>query len=124
MTTSFEIRVEGELSKPTLHRLKCAHCVATEQTMLRIEATPAALQELVNTCSQRGLTIERIVRVDAPLTAPGAARAGIPESAETQFATPPDRINPPVHGQLAQDPPHVGLHGVDRQEQLAGNLLG
>lgn len=63
MTTSFEIRVEGELARPTLHSLGCAHCVAGPQTVLRIEATPTALQELVNACSQQGMSIESIVRV-------------------------------------------------------------
>jgi len=64
MTTAYEIRVVGELTPPTLHSLGCAHCLAAAQTMLRIEATPAGLQDVLDACLNRGLTIESIVRVD------------------------------------------------------------
>ncbi len=64
MTTAYEIRVEGELTAPTLHRLGCDHCVAAAQTLMRIEATPAGLQDMLNACFERGMTIESIVRVD------------------------------------------------------------
>jgi hypothetical protein len=63
MTTRFEVRVEGELSEPTLHRLGCAHCVTEAQTLMRIEATATELQQLLVECSERGLTIESVVRV-------------------------------------------------------------
>ena len=65
MTTAYEIRVEGELAAPTLHRLGCGHCLASAQTMLRVETTPAGLQEMLNVCFERGLIIESIVRVGA-----------------------------------------------------------
>ena len=65
MSTSYEIRVEGELAAPTLHALGCDHCLAAAQTMMRIEATPAGLQDVINVCLNRGLTIESIVRVDS-----------------------------------------------------------
>jgi hypothetical protein len=64
MTTAYEIRVDGELARPTLHSLGCAHCLAGSQTMVRVEATPSGLEELVRACAGRGLTIESIVRVD------------------------------------------------------------
>ena len=64
MTTSFEIRVEGELARPTLHSLRCSHHLVGGQPILRIDATPTALQELVEICSQHDLTIESIVRID------------------------------------------------------------
>lgn len=64
MTTTFEVRVEGELAPPTLHRLGCAHCVASEQTLIRIEATPVELQRVLQECSDHGLTIEGVVRLD------------------------------------------------------------
>jgi hypothetical protein len=64
MRTNFEVRVEGELAPPTLHRLGCAHSVAKPQTLIRIEATPSDLQRLLRECSERGLTIEGVVRLD------------------------------------------------------------
>jgi hypothetical protein len=64
MTTSYEIRVEGELAAPTLHSLGCDHCLAASQTMMRIEATPTGLQDVLNVCLEGGLTIESVVRVD------------------------------------------------------------
>lgn len=64
MTTTFEVRVEGELAPPTLHSLGCSHCVTDAQTMVRIEATPSELDRLLKTCSERGLTIESVVRID------------------------------------------------------------
>jgi hypothetical protein len=62
--TVFEIRVEGVLARSTLHLLGCVSSVAGPQTVLRIETTPSALQDLVEDCSQRGQTIECIFRVD------------------------------------------------------------
>jgi hypothetical protein len=64
MATSFEVRVEGELTAPTLHRLGCPHAVARSQTLLRIEATQAGLERVLKECSDRGLTIEGVVRLD------------------------------------------------------------
>jgi hypothetical protein len=65
MTTTFEVRVEGELTGPTLHRLGCAHCVAEEQLVVRIEATPSDLQRLLKECADHGMTIDSVVRVEA-----------------------------------------------------------
>jgi len=64
MATTFEVRVEGELARPTLHSLGCSHSVAEAQTTVRIEATPTELSRLLKTCSERGLTIESVVRID------------------------------------------------------------
>jgi hypothetical protein len=63
MTTSCEIRVEGELALPTVHSLRCRSCVAAPQTVLRLEATPETIQELVTACAQQGVVIESIVRL-------------------------------------------------------------
>jgi hypothetical protein len=63
MTTAYEIRVEGQLTAPTLHSLGCDHCLADAQTMIRIEATPTGLQEMLAACVERGMTVESIVRV-------------------------------------------------------------
>lgn len=65
--TMFEVRVEGELGAPTLHSLGCAHCVSDAQTSVRIEATPADLQRLLQECTEHGFTIESVVRIDSPL---------------------------------------------------------
>lgn len=64
MVTAFEIRVEGVLTGPTLRRLGCISCVAGPQTVLRIEATPSGLRDMVDDCSRRGGTIRSIVRID------------------------------------------------------------
>ena len=66
MTTTFEVRVEGELAPPTLHSLGCPHCVSEAQTMMRLEATPSELSRLLKICCERGLLVESIVRVDCP----------------------------------------------------------
>lgn len=71
MTTAYEVRVEGELARPTLHALGCAHCVAGPQTVLRMEATPSMLQALVDTCSREGTGIESIVRVGPVVASEG-----------------------------------------------------
>jgi hypothetical protein len=63
MTTIFEVRVEGELARPTLHSLGCSHAVTEAQTMLRIEATPTELNELLKACHECGLMLESLVRV-------------------------------------------------------------
>ena len=64
MTTTFEVHVEGELAPPTLNSLGCSHSVAEAQTLVRIEATPSELSRLLKRCSERGLMIESIVRID------------------------------------------------------------
>jgi hypothetical protein len=64
--TIFEVRVEGQLAGPTLHSLGCAHCVAEAQTLMRIDATPTYLNAVLKACSDHGLTIESIVRLDPP----------------------------------------------------------
>lgn len=64
MARTFEVRVEGELARPTLHSLGCSHCVAEAQTLVHIEATPTELNRLLQTCCERGLMIESVVRLD------------------------------------------------------------
>ena len=64
MTTTFEVRVEGELAPPTLHSLGCTYRLAEAQTMVRIEATPSELIQMLKTCCEHGALIESIVRVD------------------------------------------------------------
>jgi hypothetical protein len=64
MATTFEVRVEGELARPTLHSLGCPHRVTEAETLMRIEATPSELNRLLKTCFERGMTIESVVRID------------------------------------------------------------
>ncbi len=64
MAKFFEVHVEGELAAPTLHRLGWTHRLAVSPTFLRIEATPAGLQSVIEECCTHGLTIEAVVRLD------------------------------------------------------------
>ena len=64
MTTAYEIRVDGELATPTLHSLGCGHRLTGAQTMVRVETTPAGLEEMLSACVGRGLMVESIVRID------------------------------------------------------------
>ena len=66
MTMFFEVRVEGQLAGPTLHSLGCAHSFSPARTSMRVEATPSDLTRLLEACSDRGLTIESVVRIDSP----------------------------------------------------------
>jgi hypothetical protein len=63
--TTYEVRVEGELAHSTLQSLHCAHALADQQTSMRIEATPSELHRVLQICSDSGMTIERVVRIDA-----------------------------------------------------------
>jgi hypothetical protein len=63
MSKAFEVRVQGELGEPLLRLLGWSHSTVPEQTVMRVEATPQDLNRLLRTCSERGLTIERVVRV-------------------------------------------------------------
>lgn len=66
MTKAFEVRVEGELGEPMLRLLGWSHCTVPEQSVMRVDATPADLHRLLRACSDRGLTIERVVRISSP----------------------------------------------------------
>ncbi len=72
--TTFEVHVEGELAGPTLHSLRCTHCVAEGQTLMRIDATPTYLNTVLKACSEHGLTIESVVRLDPPQPGSGVSR--------------------------------------------------
>jgi len=63
--TTYELRVEGQLADSTLQSLRCAHTVAEEQTSMRIEATAAELNQVLKTCSESGMTIDRVLRIDS-----------------------------------------------------------
>jgi hypothetical protein len=70
MTKAFEVRVAGELGEPMLRRLGWGHSTVPGQTLMRVEATPKDLDRLLRTCSERGLTIERVVRIGPRSSAP------------------------------------------------------
>jgi hypothetical protein len=120
--TMFEVHVEGELGVPTLHSLGCTHCVTKAQTSMRVEATPAELHRLLRECTDHELTIESVVRLETSEKSRVGTRP-FQTSAQTELATPTDRVDSTVDTQLAEYPPHVGLHGVDRQEELARDLV-
>ena len=63
MTIAYEVRVEGELATPTVHGLRCEHCVAEPQTTMRVETTDADLPALLSACIDRGMIIESVLRV-------------------------------------------------------------
>lgn len=73
MSTSFEVRVEGVLGAPTLHHLGWSHRLAGQQTVLRLEVTQSDLDAVLRTCAERGLQVERVVRL-GPRPARGPAQ--------------------------------------------------
>jgi hypothetical protein len=82
MTRVYEIRVEGELGEPFLQYLQCGHCVLPEQMMVRVDATPEEFDDLLQSCSDLGLTIESVRRVSrSPAQAPGNGGEGADDSA-------------------------------------------
>ncbi len=70
MTTGYEVRVEGELGEPLLRFLSWSHGVMPEQTCVRVNATPAELGALLRACSENGLIIERVRRIDSARPCP------------------------------------------------------
>ena len=64
MTKAFEVRIEGQLGESMLRLLGWSHVTVPEQTVMRVDVTPAALQSIVKACIDRGLTIERIHRIE------------------------------------------------------------
>jgi len=69
-TSSYEVRVEGELGDTLLRYLRWSSCVVADQKSARLEATPKELQRFLSACSHHGVGIERVHRLH---TAPSAA---------------------------------------------------
>lgn len=70
MTRDYEVQVEGELGEPLLRHLSWSHRVVPTETLMRVDATPSELIRLLRACSECGLTIEGVTRIDpAPVVA-------------------------------------------------------
>ena len=63
---SYEVRVDGRLGDTFLNFLRWRHCTVPEQTTVRVDARPHDVLQLLATCSDLGLGIERVRRVSAP----------------------------------------------------------
>jgi len=73
MTRVFEVRVEGELGESMLRLLGWSHVTVPEQTLVRLDATPAGLQRVLRVCTDRGMAIERVRRLGDPVDPPSPA---------------------------------------------------
>jgi hypothetical protein len=72
-TRSYEVRVEGELGDTLLRYLRWSSCVVADQKSARLVATPTELQRFLSACSQHGVRIECVHRLQA-----SPARANAP----------------------------------------------
>jgi hypothetical protein len=61
---SYEVHVDGLLSRPLLGYLRWSHCVQPEQSVVRLRANPGELDHYLQACSECGLTIERLTRLE------------------------------------------------------------
>lgn len=61
---TYEVRVEGELGDPLLRYLRWPHHVVHGQTVVRIAAAPDALSAFLRSCTDIGLSIEQVRRVE------------------------------------------------------------
>jgi hypothetical protein len=70
MARVIEVRVQGQLGEAMLRLLGWSHVTVPEQTIIRLDATPAGLQSLLRACTERGLAIERVHRMGGPVASP------------------------------------------------------
>lgn len=61
---SYEVHIDGLLSPPLLDYLRWSHCVQPEQSVVRLQANPTELDDYLQLCSEFGLTIERLTRLE------------------------------------------------------------
>ena len=64
MDDAYEVHVEGELGEPLLHYLSWPHYIVPAHTMVRVVAAPDELHSLLAACTDEGLGIERVRRID------------------------------------------------------------
>jgi hypothetical protein len=62
---SYEVHIDGLLSPPLLAYLRWSHWVQPEQSVVRLQANPNELDEYLQLCSEHGLTIERLTRLES-----------------------------------------------------------
>jgi len=68
MTRVFEVRVQGQLGESMHRLLGWSHVTVPEQTLVRVDATPADLERILRDCTERGMLIERVHRLGRPGT--------------------------------------------------------
>jgi hypothetical protein len=61
---SYEVHIDGLLGPPLLGYLRWSHCVQPEQSVVRLQANPTELDDYLQLCSEYGLTIERLTRLE------------------------------------------------------------
>jgi hypothetical protein len=61
----YEVRVDGELGPTLLRFLHWRHSLVPEQTSVRLDATPTRVLQFLAKCSELGLGIQRVRRVEA-----------------------------------------------------------
>jgi len=64
MSWPCEVRVEGVLGRSILRHLAWSHRVVPEQTLVRVDATPADLHRFLWACIDAGLVIESVHPVE------------------------------------------------------------
>ncbi len=60
----YDVRVDGELGEPLLRYLNWPHYTVPGQTMVRIDAAAADLHRFLEACTEAGVSIERVRRVE------------------------------------------------------------
>ncbi|MDZ5623052.1 hypothetical protein SFC88_19595 [Nocardioides sp. HM23] len=65
-SVTYEVRVAGALGDPLLRSLRCPHYAVPEQTLIRLTFAAADLERFLRACTNCGVGIEGVRRVDAP----------------------------------------------------------
>ena len=60
---TYEVRVVGELGKPLLRHLGCAHYPVQKQTLVRLALVAGELHRFLQACTECGAGLERVRRV-------------------------------------------------------------
>jgi hypothetical protein len=68
---TYEVRVAGELGEPLLRYLRWFHYTVPEQTLVRLTAASADLHRFLRACTDNGVRIERVRRVQPVPRPPG-----------------------------------------------------
>jgi len=62
---SYEVHIEGQLGGALLRYLRWPSRTQPEQSIIRLRATSEELQQLLLSCSDCGLIVERVTRIDS-----------------------------------------------------------
>lgn len=68
-TGIYEVRVVGELGRPLLHHLRCAHYAVQQQTLVRLTLAASELHRFLQACAECGAGLQRVRRVGPPAVA-------------------------------------------------------